>query len=130
METSTIVLLVLVFAIYILMSEYYFKRYLGIKLEGRWMFSDERNKLAVWIDGLILILFIGSMWHLNTGANSHLISPVIRMSPMFGLFFLQNLNQGIEERLTRRDEKRYYHNWLASFVMLVTFIIFFVGEYE
>ncbi len=127
METSTIVLLVLVIAIYLWISEYYFKRYLGIKLQSRWMFSDERNKLAVMIDGLILILFIGSIFHLNTGPNSYTVSPVIRISPMFALVFLQNLNRGIEERLTRRDEKRYYHNWLSSFVMLVTFIII-VGE--
>ncbi|WP_057775865.1 DUF4181 domain-containing protein [Cytobacillus dafuensis] len=128
MNTFSVVGIVIVFTIYILVDQVYLKRHLGIKSKYEWLFSVNRKTYAKIIDFLILILFIIIFLNLNSGSTFHTYSPVIRTSPMFGMFFLQNVNQGIEELLINRTEKSYYHKFLGSFMILVTFLILFVGE--
>nr|WP_249365629.1 DUF4181 domain-containing protein [Cytobacillus citreus] len=111
------------FAIYILVSQLYLKRHLGIQNKHEWLFSKNRKTYAKIIDFFILIFL-----NLNSGTNLHTYSLVIRTSPMFGMFFLDDVNQGIEELLINRTEKSYYHKFIGSFMILVAFLILFVGE--
>ena len=127
MHTSTIVELVVLIVIYLLISELYLKRYLGILSNYKWLFNKHRNKFAILIDILIIVLFIVSNLILFE-AGLHKYSAIVRTSPMFGLFFLQKINHGIEEFLTNRSEKFYYHEWLASIVLVVAFLILFVED--
>ncbi len=128
MNASTIISLVVLFASYICFSQFYLKKHLGIKSKWMWMLSEERNKFAVMIDVVLLVLFVFSYLKLNIEPKSYKLPVIVRMSPMFLLFFLQNINQGFEEYFANRSEKSYYHHWLGSFVLLVTFIILLWGE--
>ncbi|MCF6136458.1 DUF4181 domain-containing protein [Pseudalkalibacillus berkeleyi] len=128
MNFFTGVSLVTLIAIYLWISQYYLKRHLGIQNKWRWLLSEDRNKLAVMIDVIILVLFIFTYMFFNFEENHY--STMVRVSPMFMLFFLQNINQGIEKFLVHRSDQSYYHNWLGAFVILVTFIIMFIGEQQ
>lgn len=55
-------------------------------------------------------------------------SPIVRTSPMFGLFFLLGIKRGFEEWLLNRDQKVYYYEWLGSLLIIVAFFIIFIGE--
>ncbi|MGE6204532.1 DUF4181 domain-containing protein [Guptibacillus hwajinpoensis] len=128
MNIFTIVCLVSLLAIYLWLSEYYLKRHLGIKSKWTWMFAEDRYKISMIIDIVLVVAFIYSFLSLNIDANSENNPVMMKISPIFALFFLQNLNQGIEERLRNLHDKAYYHQFLGSFMIGLSFLIFLIGH--
>lgn len=47
---------------------------------------------------------------------------------MFALFFLLGITRGFEEWFLHHEEKAYYYEWLGSILILVTFLIIFIGQ--
>ncbi|MGG1686526.1 DUF4181 domain-containing protein [Pseudalkalibacillus sp. NRS-1564] len=130
MNVPTIVSLVILFAVYIWVCEYYFKRRLGIKDQTKWMMSKDRNKVAKVIDLVLVVLFIYCNFDWNVGPNSENYPVMMKISPIFALFFLHNMNQGIEELLKNRSGKSYYHYWLGSLMSVLSFLILCIDQYS
>ncbi|WP_342598275.1 DUF4181 domain-containing protein [Psychrobacillus sp. FSL H8-0483] len=127
MKTFTIVSLLIVFAIYLFITEFYLKRRLKIKNKWKGLFFIERNSYSFAIDIVLIFLFIFSTMSLIERSNFQTYSLIVA-TPMFGLFFLLGLNRGLEEWLFHRDKKVYYYEWLGSFMNLITFFIILIGE--
>ncbi|MDO6654635.1 DUF4181 domain-containing protein [Anaerobacillus sp. 1_MG-2023] len=128
MNTFTIVCLVSLLAIYLWLSEYYLKRHLGIRSKWTWMFAEDRYKISMITDIVLVVSFIYSFLSLNIDVNSENNPIMMKVSPIFALFFLQNLNQGIEERLRNFNDKAYYHQFLGSFMIGLSYLIFLIGH--
>lgn len=92
------------------------------------MFHQDRKGLWIFIDCVLLVLFIWAMFWVNVEERPEPFSGLVRTSPMFALFFLTNLNRGLEEWLTHREDKAYYHEWLGSLLFLTVVAILFLAQ--
>ncbi|PSL41479.1 uncharacterized protein DUF4181 [Planomicrobium soli] len=128
MNTATVAGLVIAFLVYLIISHFYFKKRLNIKAKSTFMFHQDRSRISVAIDGILLVGFIYAMFWINVEKEAEMFSGVIKISPLFALFFLTSLNRGIEERVLHREEKAYYHDWLESLLCLAVFFILLIGE--
>ncbi|MCA0987346.1 DUF4181 domain-containing protein [Guptibacillus algicola] len=121
-----LIYLLVVILIYLFISEIYMKRKLGIKSQNRWIFHEERYKVSIAIDVLLLIIFIFLTFEFLLERPHY--STIVKLSPSFIMMFLTSINRGIEEYLQDRSSKTYYHDWLAAFMMVLTFGIMYFGE--
>lgn len=127
MNTFTIVGLVISFTLFLFLTQFYLKRRFNIhKWKG--LTFKERNKYSVAAEFIIVFLFIYSSFCLNVESMNSAYSPIVRTSPMFGLFFLFGIKRGFEEWLLNRNQKVYYYEWLGSLLIIVAFFIIFIGE--
>lgn len=102
---SLVVVIMLVF--YTGMSQFYLKRVLGIKPRG-FVTEGRKKKFFILETSVMLLIFSYIIFaHFYFGSLTLLIS-----SPMFLLFSLMLIIQGIEERKRDKQAKKYYHEWL------------------
>ncbi len=92
------------------------------------MFAEDRYKISMITDIVLVVSFNYSFLSLNIDVNSENNPIMMKVSPIFALFFLQNLNQGIEERLRNFNDKAYYHQFLGSFMIGLSYLIFLIGH--
>ncbi|WP_377890266.1 DUF4181 domain-containing protein [Alkalihalobacillus sp. R86527] len=118
--------LLIVMLTYLFISEIYLKRKLGIKSRNRWLFHEDRYKVAIVIDVLLLIAFIFLSVEFMIERPHYPM--IVKASPTFIMVTLQFINQGVEEYLQDRSSKAHYHDWLGAFMMALTFCIFYLGE--
>jgi hypothetical protein len=120
MNTSTIIGIVVVFAIYFAVSHFFLNKKLGIKVKRRGIFSMNRNRYFLAIDFMIILLFIAAMMGFASKDFSYML--------MFGLFSMISINSGIEEWLLHRKDKAYYQDWLSIPLYLAVFFILYLSE--
>lgn len=128
MGSTVITGLVLLISLHLFISQWILKKRFHIKSKRIGLFSKQRRKSFLIIELLIVAMFIMIYFYLNNGSNLHQYSIPIRVSPMFGLFFLLGLNRGAEEWVMNKPEKAYFHQWLGSLMVLAAFLIIFIGE--
>lgn len=114
--------LLVISVIHIVMSEWYLKRILKVKVVRKSTLSKERKKAFVISEFFLIIFFIASTFYVveNLGAYSPL--------PMFLFFLLLNSLRGIEEWKRNKSGKAYYHDLVSSVTFLAIFLFFLIGE--
>ncbi|QOR68095.1 DUF4181 domain-containing protein [Cytobacillus suaedae] len=123
MNINVIIGWLILFGVYFLIT-FYLKQHLGIKTkEWVWMLSDKRKPVFRIVDSSIFVLFLFFMFQLNVEPGSEANSSAVKVSPLFGMMFLQSIVGGIEQWMTNREKKAYYHEWLGSFLVLGAFLI-------
>ncbi len=104
MNIFTIVCLVSLLAIYLWLSEYYLKRHLGIKSKWTWMFAEDRYKISMIIDIVIVVAFIYSFLSLNIDANSENNPVMMKIQSDFCIVFpskFESRDRGTTEEFAR-----------------------------
>ncbi len=123
MNVNVIIGWLILFGLFFLIS-HYLKKHLGIKTrEWVWMFSDKRKPVFRIVYSSIFVLFLFGMFQLNFEPGSENYSSVVKTSPLFAAIFLQSIVSGIEEWVTNREKKAYYHEWLGSILILGSFLV-------
>jgi hypothetical protein len=115
--------LIIILALYLLVSEFYIKRRLNIKRIRKGTFTKGRKKVFIVIEVALMIFFITTTF---TFLEYFPYSPIIRSLPIFIFFFSVSLLRGIEEWIVKKSNRSYYHEWLASitFLIMILFITF------
>ena len=126
MNTFTIVGLIVVATLYLFLSQYYLKR--RLKIKDKWPLSRNRNAYSFAIEIILFTLFTFSLMGLYQSSEFHMYSVTMRIGPMFGLFFLLGITRGVDEWVRNRDEKLFYHDWLGSIMILISFLVIYLGE--
>ena len=119
--TTRIIGLLIIFLIYLILSELYLKRTLNIKEVRKSLLSKGRKKVFVFIEIILMILFVVCSFYV---AANHLV-----IFPVFLFFALLYFFRGIEEWRMKKREKGYYHEWLSSLMFLVMFLFLLIGEF-
>ena len=119
--TTRVIALLIIFLIYLILSELYLKRTLNIKAVRKSLLSKGRKKVFVFIEIILMILFVVSSFYV---VASHLV-----IFPIFLFFALLYFFRGIEEWREKKIEKGYYHEWLSSLMFLVMFLFTLIGEF-
>ena len=119
--TARIIGLLIIFLIYLILSELYLKRTLNIKEVRKGLLSKGRKKVFVSIEIILMILFVVCSFYV---ATNHLV-----IFPIFLFFSLLYFFRGIEEWRMKKREKGYYHEWLSSLMFLVMFLFLLIGEF-
>ena len=119
--TTRVIGLLIIFLIYLILSELYLKRTLNIKAVRKSLLSKGRKKVFVFMRIILMILFVVSSFYV---VASHLF-----IFPIFLFFALLYFFRGIEEWREKKIEKRYYHEWLSSLIFLVMFLFTLMGEF-
>jgi uncharacterized membrane protein len=127
-NTSTIVAIIAVLALYFLASQFFLKKKLNIKLDTVSIFHQDRKKLFIAIDVGLLLLFAVGMMNLFVENDISNFPRIVAIIPLFALFFLLSVNHAIEQWLLHRQEKAYWHEILSAAVMLVLFAVIWAGE--
>ncbi len=121
----TILGITIIFLLYLLYSEFYIVRRLKIKKPKKGLFTKGRKKIFVYIE-LLLFLFMALYVFIleDYSFDSSNILPFVL--PIFTalLFFLR----GIEEWITNREAKIYYHEWSSSIAFLIMTLFFFLSR--
>ncbi|MDN3449405.1 DUF4181 domain-containing protein [Planococcus sp. APC 3906] len=128
MNTSTIVAVIAVLALYFLASQFILKKKLKIKADTGSIFHQDRKKLFIAIDGGLLLLFVIGMMVLFVENDISNFPGIVAIIPLFALPFLLGVNHAIEQWLLHRPEKAYWHEILSAAVMLVLFAVIWAGE--
>lgn len=126
MNTFTIVGLIVVGTIYFFISQYYLKR--KLKIRDKWVLTRNRNAYSLAVEILLFIVFTYSFFALNLSEDSHTYTATTKIVPVFALFFLLSITRGMDEWLRNRDEKVYYHDWLGSTLIALSFLVLYIGE--
>lgn len=126
MNTFTIVGLIIVGIIYFFISQYYLKW--KLKIRDKWVLTRNRNAYTIAIEIILYILSIYSFFALNLNEDSHMYAATTKIIPIFALFFLIGITRGIDEWLRNRSEKTYYHDWLGSLMIVLSFLVLYIGE--
>ncbi|WP_099353089.1 DUF4181 domain-containing protein [Fredinandcohnia onubensis] len=119
--TGRIVGLLLIFLIYIMLSELYLKRTLHIKEVRKSILSEGRKKLFIIIEIILIFLFVYSTFYFMD--TPLFILPTFLFSTCLYFF------RGIEEWHERKSEKGYYQEWLTSLTFFVMFLFMLFGEF-
>ncbi|MCU9594075.1 DUF4181 domain-containing protein [Caldibacillus thermolactis] len=117
---TTILGLVIIFVFQLLISEYFVRR-LDIKRTKIGVFSKGRKKGFIAVEIILMVLFIISLYALF---DYFLYSVSLSMTMYFTLTYLF---RGIEEWVYKKENKDYFHEWLASITSLIMFL-FFIGD--
>lgn len=128
MDAFTLIGLFIAIASYLFITQFHFKKRLNIKSKWRGMISQDRNRYILAIEFVICFLIFASMMSLAEKTSNQTNLGLILTTPMFALFFLLGITRGFEEWLLHREEKAYYYEWLGSILILVTFLIIFIGQ--
>ncbi|MBE4907601.1 DUF4181 domain-containing protein [Bacillus luteolus] len=126
MNVNVIISWVILFSVFFLIS-HYLKKHLGIKnREWVWMLSERRKPVFRIVDSSIFVLFLFGMFQLNFEPGSETYSNAVRVSPLFGMMFLQSIVSGIEQWVTDRERKAYYHEWLGTILIVGSYLIILI----
>ena len=117
--TTRMIGLLIVFIVYLILSELYLKRILKIKAVSKGLLNKGRKKVFLYIEIILMILFVVSSFYVVT---NHLVIFFI----VFLFFALLYFFRGIEEWREKKSEKGYYHEWLASLMFLVMFLFMLI----
>jgi hypothetical protein len=117
---TTILGLVIIFVFQLLISEYFVRR-LDIKRTKIGVFSKGRKKGFIAVEIILMVLFIIS---LSALLDYYPYSVSLSMTMYFTLTYLF---RGIEEWVYKKENKGYFHEWLASITFLIIFL-FFIGD--
>ncbi|WP_270181207.1 DUF4181 domain-containing protein [Alkalihalobacillus sp. CinArs1] len=118
--------LIVLTVIYLFVSEIYMKRMLGIKERSRWIFHDERYKVSMIIDVVIVLAFIFiSFEFIVERPNS---PAIVMLMPSMIMAFLISINRGVEDYLQDPTSKAHYHEWLAACMVVLAFGVFYLWE--
>ncbi|MFE8699727.1 DUF4181 domain-containing protein [Cytobacillus sp. FJAT-54145] len=109
--------LLVIFIIYLILSELYLKRILNIREVKKGLFIKGRRKIFVSIEIILMILFV------------YVIASGIVIFAIFLFFALLYFLRGIEEWLEKKSQKGHYHDWLGSIIFLVMFLFMLIGEF-
>lgn len=126
MDTSTIVSLLVLFVGYSLVDYFYLKKHLGINSKWKWMFSDERSKIAIVIDVILFAIFTSIQFKYILEPEYFNYPLVVQIIPLLALTFLQGILQGFEEFLTNRSEKTHHRHWLGALMVAFTYVIIYI----
>lgn len=124
---STIVAIAMVFAVYVLASQFYLKK----KLKK----NRSLSAYSIRIEGVIYCYrccLAAVVCHRDTGLvrrkRYRRFPPFVATIPLFALFFLQGVNRAIEQWLLHRQKKAYWHEILSSVLRLLLFAVIWAGE--
>jgi len=123
MNTGTIISLVLLLVVSLIFTEIYLKRKLNIKSKWMGTMGKSRKRIFVSLEAVVLLSFIFSMVFLYDHDSA-----LIRVTPMFSLFFLNTLLRGLELWIYERDNRAYIHEWVGSIVIMLAYFILLIGE--
>ena len=123
MNTGTIISLVLLLVVSLIFTEIYLKRKLNIKSKWMGTMGKSRKRIFVSLEAVGLLSFIFSMVFLYDHDSA-----LIRVTPMFSLFFLNTLLRGLELWIYERDNRAYIHEWVGSIVIMLAYFILLIGE--
>ena len=126
MNTFTIVGLIIVGIIYLFISQYYLKR--KLKIRDKWVLTRNRHGYTIAIEIILFIVFTFSFMELNLNEDSRMYPVTTKIIPAFALFFLIGITRGMDEWLRNRDQKVYYHDWLGSALIALSFLVLYIGE--
>jgi len=126
MNIFTIVGLIVVGIIYFFISQYYLKR--KLKIRDKWVLTRNRNAYTIAIEIILFIVFTYSLMGLYVNEESNMYTATTKAIPFFAFFFLLGITRGVDEWLRNRDEKVYYHDWLGSIMIVISFIVIYFGE--
>lgn len=124
MNTLTIVGLLIVGLTYLFISQYYLKR--KLKIKDKWVLTRNRHAYSFVIEIILFVLFLITFMEIDPTANSY--SPITGISLIFTFFFIISIIRGMDEWLRNRDEKVYYHDWLGSIMLVLFFLVIYLGE--
>lgn len=122
MTTFLLIGIGIILTLYLLITQYLFKTRLRIERNRKGLFHQDRNRYFVWFEGALLVLFVAAILQLNVEMVGESYSIIIRMSPLFVLFFLMGISSGTEEWLSNPDKKSYYYDWTDSSFILALFL--------
>lgn len=120
--STSLIGLLLIFAVFLLISEVYLKRVLGIKAIRKCPFNAKRKKRYVFTEIILLLLFIFSMFY---AAIDLTLPPTIMI---FIFFAIMDFIRGMEEWIENKSEKGYYHEWLATITFIIMFLVVLIAE--
>ena len=123
MNTGTIISLVLLLVVSLIFTEIYLKRKLNIKSKWMGTMDKSRKRIFVSLEAVVLLSFIFSMVFLYDHDSA-----LIRVTPIFSLFFLNTLLRGLELWIYERDNRAYIHEWVGSIVIMLAYFILLIGE--
>ncbi|MBM6619554.1 DUF4181 domain-containing protein [Bacillus suaedaesalsae] len=125
MDFSTyLVGFIVLFVIFLLLSELYLKRVLKIKAVRKSLFSEKRKKVFMYVEGILLLLFVLITFYIMNNFDYTIFASL----PSFVLFALIYLNRSIEEQMENKSGKSYLHDWLVSITLFVMFLFVLIGE--
>lgn len=124
----TIVAIAMVFALYVLVSQFFLKKKLKVKPVTVSIFHQDRKRLFIAIDVVWLLMFIVGMMVLFVENDIGDFPRFAAAIPVFALFFLQGVNHAIEQWLLNRQKKAYWHEILNAVLLLLLFAVIWAGE--
>ena len=128
MNLSTIAAIIVVFALYILVSQFFLKKKLKVKPVTVSIFHQDRKWIFIAIDVALLLMFIVGMMLLFVENDAGNFPRFVATIPIFALFFLQGVNHAIEQWLLQRQKKAYWHEILNAVLMLLLFAVMWASE--
>ena len=128
MNSSTIIAIIAVLAMYFLVSQLFLKKKLNIKPDTVSIFHQDRKKAFIAIDLGLLLLFVIAMMILFVENDISKFPGIVAIIPMFALLFLLSVNHAVEQWLLHPQEKTYWHEILSAAVLLIVVAVIWAGE--
>ncbi|MGO4888032.1 DUF4181 domain-containing protein [Anaerobacillus sp. MEB173] len=116
---------VIIMALFLLISEFYINRRLNIKRPRVSIFSKGRKKVYIVFEIALIILSLIAVFTFLTYFPH---SAALRNLPILLFFFSLSLLRGIEEWIVKKSDRGYYHEWSVSITFLIIIVFIIVVE--